>query len=137
MEELFIQKRQSNDTNKIRKEGKVSGVIYGRNLNNVMFQVGQIELNSIISDVGQHGVIDVNCEEQDYKVLMKEVQRDPVKKNVIHIDLKKITNTSNLINVEVPILFSGDELIMKKGGIIQKEKNSVKVRCREKNFLII
>ncbi len=58
----------------------------------------------------------------DYKVLIKEVQKDPVKKNVIHIDLENVTNSSNLINAEIPILFSGDELIMKKGGVVQKEK---------------
>ena len=129
MEKLFVEKRNCKNSNKIRREGKVPGIIYGKNLNNLMFEVGEIELNSMISQVGEHGVTDVNYGGADYKVLIKEVQKDPVKKNVIHIDLENVTKSSNLINAEIPILFSGDELIMKKGGVVQKEKNSVKVRC--------
>ncbi len=122
MEKLFVEKRNCKNSNKIRREGKVPGIIYGKNLNNLMFEVGEIELNSMISQVGEHGVTDVNYGGADYKVLIKEVQKDPVKKNVIHIDLENVTNSSNLINAEIPILFSGDELIMKKGGVVQKEK---------------
>ncbi len=114
MEKLFVEKRICKNNNKIRKEGKVPGIIYGNNLNNLMFEVGEIELNSIISQIGEHGVTDVNYEGKDYKVLVKEVQKDPVKKNVIHIDLENVTNSSNLINAEIPILFSGDELIIKR-----------------------
>ncbi|EJP6473291.1 50S ribosomal protein L25/general stress protein Ctc [Clostridium botulinum] len=131
MEKLFVEKRICKNNNKIRKEGRVPGIIYGNNLNNLMFEVGEIELNSIISHIGEHGVTDVNYEGKDYKVLIKEVQKDPVKKNVIHIDLENVTNSSNLINAEIPILFSGDKLIIKKGGVVQKEKSSIKVRCPE------
>ncbi|KOR26070.1 50S ribosomal protein L25/general stress protein Ctc [Clostridium sp. L74] len=134
MEKLFVEKRICKNNNKIRKEGKVPGIIYGNNLNNLMFEVGEIELNSIISQIGEHGVADVNYEEKDYKVLIKEVQKDPVKKNVIHIDLENVTNSSNLINAEIPILFLGDELIIKKGGVVQKEKSSIKVRCPEEKL---
>ncbi|EJO5349481.1 50S ribosomal protein L25/general stress protein Ctc [Clostridium botulinum] len=134
MEKLCVQKRNCKNTNKLRREGKIPGIIYGENLQNLMFEVGEIELNSMISKVGEHGVADVNYEGEDYKVLIKEVQKDPVKKNVIHIDFENVTNGSNLINAEIPILFSGDELIMKKGGVVQKEKNSVKVRCAEEKL---
>lgn len=134
MEKLFVQKRSCKNNNKIRKERKVPGVIYGNNLNNLMFEVGEIELNSIISQIGEHGVTDLNYEGKDYKVLIKEVQKDPVKKDITHIDFENITDSSNLLNAEIPILFSGDELIIKKGGVVQKEKSSIKVRCTEEKL---
>lgn len=136
MEILKCEKRVKNTTHEGRKErriGKVPGVIYGKGITNFMFEVGEIELVKQVNTVGEHGIINTNIDGSDYKTLIKEIQRDPVNHKIIHVDLQELTVGSR-ITTEIPLVFIGEDLVMRNGGIIQKEKNSVKVQCASENI---
>lgn len=114
--------------NKVRRAGKVPGVVYGKGMQNFMFEIGELELNQIIFEHGEHGVIDIDLEEQNKKVLIKELQRDPVTHKIIHLDLESIDKDQKIITT-VPVHFKGEGVINSYGAIIQKEKSAVKVSC--------
>lgn len=136
MENLKCNKRNKNTSHESRKErrmGKVPGILYGKNVNNFMFEVGELELDKEITSVGGHGVINTSIDGKEYKTLIKEIQRDAVNHKIIHIDLQELSNESK-ITTEVPLIFMGEDKVMKNGGIIQKEKNNVKVQCYAENI---
>ncbi|NEZ47916.1 50S ribosomal protein L25/general stress protein Ctc [Clostridium niameyense] len=134
MDKLKLSKRENKSGNNLRKNGKIPGVIYGKKCQNTLFEVGDIELNRCILQEGEHGIIDVNYEGKTYKTLIKEVQKDPINHNIIHIDLENVKSDKNIVNTNIPITFTGQEFIMKKGGIVQKEKSVVKVKCNGENI---
>lgn len=134
MECLVLNKRENKKSNSSRRrEGLVPGIIYGKNIENYLFEVGNLELNKEISEVGEHGILSVDVNGSKLKTLVKEVQREPINNDIIHIDLQKVDENAT-IQTEVPIVFHNENLVSKKGGILQKEKTSIKVECSAENL---
>lgn len=135
METLVINKRDKNSTHsarKVRRQGKVPGVMYGALMNNFLFEVSEMDLDKEIANHGEFGVVNVSLEGKEHKALIKEVQRDPFSKKVIHIDLEDIDKDEK-IETDIPIRFLNEDLISNYGGIVQKEKASIKVSCSVNN----
>lgn len=136
MESLNIQERVkkcNHFAKKERKSGKIPGVLYGSDINSFMFEVGEIELNNQIKRDGEHGLLNVEVDGSIIKALIKEVQREPLSHKVIHIDLEKVDG-NEYIQTEIPLVLKGEGAVKSKGGIIQKEKISVKIQCKADNI---
>lgn len=130
MGELRIKERNkvNHGGRKARAKGLVPGVLYGKNINNFMFEISSLELDREVCNVGEHGILNVEFNGDSKQVLIKEVQREPVNHEIIHIDLEMI-GKGEKIETEVPIQYIGEKLLTKKGAVLQKEKDSVKVSC--------
>ncbi|MCY6483553.1 50S ribosomal protein L25 [Clostridium aestuarii] len=136
MENLKCQLRNKNRSHypkKKRLKGKIPGILYGKGMENILFEIGELELNKEIAIQGEHGTINLEINNHNHKALIKELQREAVNHNIVHIDLQEIDNKAK-VHTEVPLIFTGENLVKKDGGIIQKEKNSVKVQGRYENI---
>lgn len=120
--------KREHNTKRERREGYTPGVIYGKGMKNLLFEVGSLELAKEISSVGDHGMINFSINGTEEKALIKEVQRDPVTHKILHIDLEEISG-DGVIQSEVPIHYIGEQWLMKKGEVLQKEKAVVKISC--------
>ena len=130
MGELRIKERNkvNHGGRKARAKGLVPGVLYGKNISNFMFEISSLELDREVCNVGEHGILNVEFNGGSKQALIKEVQREPVNHQIIHIDLEMI-GKGEKIETEVPIQYIGEKLLTKKGAVLQKEKDSVKVSC--------
>lgn len=131
MSNLEMNKRSidvPNSAKKSRKNGKVPGVLYGNKINNLLFEVGELELCHEIGINGEHGILEFNLDGESHRGLIKEVQRDPVTNKIIHLDLEELNGKNKVIS-SVPIHYVGEEYLNKKGIVLQKEKDSVKIEC--------
>lgn len=136
MENLNLQKRDTNISNnakKLRKIGKVPGILYSKELNSLLFEVGELDVSREVRKNGEHGVVNLNVEGDRITALIKEVQRDPVTNKIIHLDLQELENNQKIIS-QVPIQYIGEEFLHKKGMVLQKEKDTVKVECYPNNL---
>ncbi|MDU5105625.1 50S ribosomal protein L25 [Clostridium sp.] len=136
MNSLNLNKRDEsipNNAKKLRREGKVPGILYGKKINEIMFEVGELELCREISKNGEYGVISFDLNGKDYQGLIKDVQRDPVTHKIIHLDLEELDKNKKIIST-VPIYYEGEGLLNKKGMVLQKEKDSIKVECTADNL---
>ena len=104
---------------RIRRQGKVPGILYGANRNNYLFEVSELELNREIHSNGEHAILNL---------IVEEVQRDSVSHKIIHVDMEEITKDKT-ITAEIPINYVGEDKIANSGAIVQREKNSVKISC--------
>lgn len=112
-----------------RREGKIPGILYGEKLRNIMFEISEMDLNKEISRIGEHGTLKVNINGTEHDTLIKEIQREPANHKIIHIDLEEI-NPEKIVQTEVPLIFIGSERVASNGGIVQKEKDIVKIQCK-------
>lgn len=132
MNNLCLNERNLNkghNAKRERREGLVPGVIYGKKINNLLFEVGALELAREIASVGDHGMINYTLNGNEEKALIKEVQRDPVSHKIIHIDLEEVSGNER-VQSEVPIQFVGEEWLNSRGAVLQKERAVVKVDCK-------
>ncbi|KOA20260.1 general stress protein CTC [Clostridium homopropionicum DSM 5847] len=130
METLKCEKRiksSSHSARRSRRMGKIPGVLYSSSLGNIMFEVADLDFNREIQMQGEHSAISLIINKSEHKALIKELQKEPVTQKIIHIDLQEI-NDQNVIQTEVPIVFVGESIAAKNGGIIQKERNNVKIQ---------
>lgn len=132
MDELILNKRlkkTANEAKQKRREGKVPGVVYGKKLGSLMFEIGEMELVEELSKVGEHGAFKFDLEGYSGTAVVKEVQKDPVSHKVIHIDLEEV-NGNSILQTQVPIKLEGKEFLSKKGIVIQNQRESVKISCK-------
>lgn len=116
-------------TKRLRKEGKVIGNIYGVGVPSTRIVLDEKEVKSLLSNGGNHNAIEINVEGKTYNALIKEVQKCHTNNKIAHIDLECFDG-DKLINAEVPVHFIDEFVASKNGAVIQKEKSSIKVRCK-------
>ncbi|HBI6975905.1 TPA: 50S ribosomal protein L25 [Clostridium perfringens] len=136
MENLQVNQREKktrHSSRQCRRKGLVPGVIYGKGINNFLFEIGELELNHALSVTGEHGLLSINSQEGSLNTLIKEVQRDPVTRRVLHIDLEKVEGNEE-IETSVPINYVGEEYINKLDAVLQKNLDSIKVKCFPSNI---
>ncbi|EHK2405444.1 50S ribosomal protein L25 [Clostridium perfringens] len=136
MENLQVNQREKktrHSSRQCRRKGLVPGVIYGKGINNFLFEIGELELNHALSVTGEHGLLNINSQEGSLNTLIKEVQRDPVTRRVLHIDLEKVEGNEE-IETAVPINYVGEEYINKLDAVLQKNLDSIKVKCSPSNI---
>ena len=98
MGELKINERckVNNSGRKTRAKGLVPGVIYGKGINNFMFEVGSLELGREISNSGEHGILNVSFNGEHKNALIKEVQREPINHRGVHLDLELLEENKQI-----------------------------------------
>ena len=136
MNELVLNKRLNKTANTVkqkRREGKVPGVVYGKKLGSLMFEIGEMELAEELSRNGEHGVLRFDLDGYNGTAIIKEVQKDPISHKVMHIDLEEVSRYG-MLQTEVPIKIEGKKFLSTKGIVIQTQKDSVKISCKAENI---
>ena len=118
---------------RLREAGSIPAVYYGRGEAPIPLTVHAKELESILhGDAGSNVIVDLKVEGDaaaDRKALLREIQRHPVKGNILHIDLQHIS-LSERITVEVPVVLLGTPTGVKDGGgILEHLLREVEVEC--------
>lgn len=126
-------KEKGHEARRSRKTGKIPGILYGKNIENVMFELSEYDLTREVIKNGEHGIVDIDIEGERYRTIIKNLQRTSMEHNLSHIDLEVISK-DKLIQAEIPVVFEGENLILRKGGIVQKEKTNIKVQCSSDNI---
>lgn len=136
MEELILKKRIKNSSNSARKErshGMVPGIIYGKRLGNLMFEIGEMDLANELCISGEHGVVNFELDGYSGTAIIKDVQKDSLTHKVVHIDLEEVRSNEDVV-AEIPIKFNGKDFLGKKGVVLQSIKDSVKISCKAEDL---
>ena len=118
----------SRSARRMRREGVVPGVIYGGGEDPQPFAVDARVLRNTLAHAAQ--VIEVAIGGASTNVLIKDVQRHPVRGEAIHVDLLRV-RMDEAINATVPIEFLGAEEApgVVEGGIFNQELREVNVEA--------
>ncbi|WP_315072252.1 50S ribosomal protein L25 [uncultured Clostridium sp.] len=135
MAELKLSKRikKTNGAKKERREGKIPGVIYGKEIGNEIFEVDESALLKEISAHGEHGVIKFNLDGNKGTAVIKEVQKNSLGNKAIHVDFEEIAANAKM-HTEVLIRIVGKGLLESRGLILQTQRDLVKVSCKAKDL---
>ena len=118
--------------NKIRKDGLVPAVVYGRNKKNINISINGKELKKVLSgtEARENTIISISIEGTDEKrkVLLKEAHLDTLTSAPLHFDFYEITDGEKL-KLVCPLNFIGKPEGVKNGGVIQTLSNQVLIEC--------
>jgi large subunit ribosomal protein L25 len=114
---------------KVRAQGKVPAVIYGRGIETTAIQLNRRELATALnSDAGMNVLLDLQIEGKGTLALTRELQRDPVKGTLLHADFVRVDRTQ-AVEVEVPIHVVGSSPGVNEGGVLENPLFTVHVKC--------
>lgn len=120
----------------LRQKGLVPAVVYGREFAATAVTVDLKEFRKIYREAGESTLIDLNVEgiAEPLKVLIKDVQRDPVSETLIHADFYKADLTEK-VTVSVPLKVIGESAVIKSGqGILLTLLNEIEVAALPLNL---
>ena len=129
-ERLNVDIRKENGTSAARRtrlQNKVPGVVYHSGVEGVPLSVDKNSLKKALK-TGQM-IFEINVEDKDQFVLVKEIQYHPVTDDIIHIDFQKVREDEK-ISLDVSVRSVGDSQGVKLGGILVQMLNSVSVKCK-------
>ena len=129
-ERLNVDIRKENGTSAARRtrlQNKVPGVVYHSGAEGVPLSVDKNSLKKALK-TGQM-IFEINVEDKDQFVLVKEIQYHPVTDDIIHIDFQKVKEDEK-ISLDVAVRSVGDSQGVKLGGILVQMLNSVSVKCK-------
>ncbi len=93
---------------RLRAEGKVPGVVYGLDREPVSVVVPWTELRrALTTEAGLNALITLDVDGQHDLTIVKDLQRDPVRRSVTHVDFLRIDRDAS-ISVDVPIVLRGE-----------------------------
>ncbi|MFA4965994.1 MAG: 50S ribosomal protein L25 [Thermoleophilia bacterium] len=130
---LVVQPRDvtgSRAARRLRKAGLIPGVLYGHGKAATMIAVDPHALRAALStESGTHAVLDVTLEghKRAHKAIVKELELDPVKAAVAHIDLQEI-RLDETIETTVAVHFEGEAVGVKAGGMLDESTREVTVK---------
>tara|TARA_X000000368_G_scaffold72949_1_gene53396 strand:- start:504 stop:1172 length:669 start_codon:yes stop_codon:yes gene_type:complete len=97
----------SRSSRRLRRDGKVPGVLYGLGQDPETFSVDYGELRgALTTDAGLNALIQLSVNGTNQLSILKTLQRHPVKDEVIHVDFVRVDPKQELA-VEVPIVLEG------------------------------
>jgi len=129
-EKLNVDIRKEHGTSAARRtrlQNKVPAVVYHSGLEAIPLSVDKTSLNKALR-TGQM-IFEVNVEDKNQFVLVKEIQYHPVTDEIIHIDFQKVKEDEK-ISLEVAVRSSGEAQGVKLGGLLVQMLNSVTIKCK-------
>jgi large subunit ribosomal protein L25 len=115
---------------RLRKAGVIPGVLYGHGKEATMFAVDPHALRAALSTgAGTHAVLEVTVEghKRAHHAIIKDMDLDPVKSTLTHIDLQEI-RLDETIETTVAVSFEGEAKGVKAGGMLDESTREVTVK---------
>jgi len=132
---LISQRRNKEEKVRLlREEGIIPAVLYGPKNQPVSLKVGEKEFAGIFKEAGGSSLINLEVEDKKSPVLIREVQRDPLRGGVIHVDFYQ-PPLDKEIEVMVPLVFEGEAPAVKDlGGTLMRNIQEVEVKALPQNL---
>jgi len=118
----------SNKVNKLRTENLLPGVVYKRGEETLHVQVSEAEFFRIFKLAGTTNIINMELEGKSHPVIIKDIQRHPVKNNIIHIDFQEL-NMNEKIKMTIPIHLLNRDNIKLQPSILSQVLDQVEIEC--------
>lgn len=120
------EKAGSNQSIRLRKEGKLPAVVYGHKQTPVSIAVNARDFVSGLHH--GHRLFSVDLGGNKETLLVKDVQYDYLGKEVIHADLIRV-DLSERVTVQVPLDFRGVAKGTTMGGILEETLTQIEIEC--------
>ena len=136
---LEAKSRQSMGTansKKIRRENGIPAVVYGDiDNNNIVLDANEVAKK--VRDSGFYSsVIQLKIDKDTVDVILKDLQRDPTKSYITHMDFFAVDKDKAVV-VNIPIMFTNEDTcagVKLSGGIISHIQSELEISCLPKDL---
>jgi large subunit ribosomal protein L25 len=131
---LTVKERESRgsaDSRRLRRQGFIPGVLYGKGKGSYAICVPERELRRVLTGAGGlHAILDVVLEGQatTHASILKDYQQDPIRGHISHIDLQEV-RLDQPIQASVTVQLIGEPAGVKEGGVLSQVQREINVEA--------
>ena len=114
---------------KLRQAGQVPAIIYGHGREPQALALVTRDIDKLLTQVSAAStVIELTVGDTTAKTLIREIQRHPFKRHILHIDFQELV-AGEKVTVSVPLRFVGvAEGVRNSGGILEETMHQVHIK---------
>jgi large subunit ribosomal protein L25 len=118
----------SRPSGRLREEGQLPGVIYGKGIEPTPLHVDYAELREALKGAaGLNTIFTLVVDGTENTVIVRDIQRDAIKRTVAHADFLRVDDADK-IKVTVPVTLTGRAVeVLENGGIIEQKMHTLKI----------
>ena len=122
---------------RLRRQGKVPAILYGggRPPRTLAFDQNKV-IQQLENESFYSSILNVKVGEKNQAVILKDLQRHPARRQILHMDLQRIVE-DEVIRMTVPIHFVNEDIavgVKQGGGKVSHLMNDIEVVCLPKNL---
>jgi large subunit ribosomal protein L25 len=134
--ELIVSPREKmtkGELNQARKSGKVPAQLYGKTIAPLSVFLSKEVFKGTAKRLTESMIIDLNLNGEKYPSLIKEIQKEYLSGEVLHVDFNLI-GQGQKIHVKVPLHLVGTAKGVREGGILEHAIHDIEVECQPDNL---
>ena len=120
--------RGSGPAGRLRREGRTPAVVYGLGGESEAVTVPTHDLDLILAK-GVNSLITLRLEGKDQLALARQVQRHPVRGDLVHIDFVRV-DVDVAITADVALVLTGEPEGVKSGGLLDQQVFSLPIEAK-------
>ena len=124
--------RGSRPAGRLRRAGRVPGVVYGRGGETLAITVPARELNHILAH-GVNTLITLKLDGADQLALARQVQRHPTRGELVHVDFVRVS-TDVAISAEVALRMIGEPVGVRDGGLLEQSVFTLAIEAKPQDI---
>ncbi len=118
--------RGSRACRRLRHQGLIPAIIYGRGQPNVLLTLREQDVEELVEE---HAfIVQVGWDGVQENAQIKDVQYDAFGDEIVHVDLVRISLTERIV-VAVPVETHGDAVGVSEGGVLETVQHELEVEC--------
>ncbi|MBI4458975.1 MAG: 50S ribosomal protein L25 [Acidobacteria bacterium] len=115
---------------RVRREGKLPAVLYGAGKQPLPLTLSPRQLTLLLRKGGSHAILQLQVAgENATPAMVVDFQREPVKGDLLHIDLQRIA-LDRKMHVTVPVVVTGEPRgVKEQNGVLEVVARELEVEC--------
>ena len=108
---------------RLRRDGKIPGVLYEKGIDNIHFAVDRIEMTAVVRNDGTNAIVELELDGEKLLAMVKHIDQNVITLDIDHIDLFGIKRGEK-VTVEVPVVTEGEAA---PGAVVLQETDYVEI----------
>ncbi|MCL2069681.1 MAG: 50S ribosomal protein L25 [Treponema sp.] len=127
------QNKGSTEARKIRRSGRIPGVLYGRSGKALPIDLDALELTNGVRKISESTIVKVEIDGKPYDAFVKDTQRNIVDGKILHVDFYEV-KSDELLRARVTIQLKGNPAGVREGGVLEFPLHEIEVECLPKDL---
>lgn len=115
---------------RLRRDGKIPGVLYESGIDNVHFAVDRIEMTALVRNDGTNAILELDVDGEKLLCMVKHVDQNVLTLEIDHIDLLGVKRGEK-VTVEVPVVTEGeavaDAVVLQEADVLEIEVDALNI----------
>lgn len=128
--DIQVQKREvfGKQVRFLRNQGLIPGELYGHKVENVHLSIPAKEFGKLYKEAGESTIVNVVLGTKKIPSLIYYVTVNTMSGELNHVDFYAV-KMDEKIRTEIPLIFEGDSLAVKDGGVLIKSMKEIEVEA--------